>query len=453
MAIDFQCGKCGRSYNVTDEWGGKRVKCKQCGSPINVPRGDASPPAELDVFGFAEMEREAPSVSTSASVLPPRGSASQEPVSPKLKAKKAAKSKSKENTGRPIMAFGGTAGTIFLIVLAVLRGYNRYEKSQARNTQQAAVSANVPEAVESTNTVVVGRPPTAPSATPVRPVAPQAMPSFSRPSEPIEIVQGVTFQQITILGNASGGQLPPGHRGTLWLYLPVGSRTEHSLPCVLITGAGSRLIHGMSLGEGDRPEHIPWAQAGFAVVAFELDGPWPEDQNQNESSVRQAIKAFLDAQAGLTNASVAIEFALTQVPAINPRRLYAVGHSSAATLALVFAEHEPRLAGCVAFAPAVDVAAHSPPESQRQIALAVPGADQLFTRYSPLTNELSINCPLFLFYAGDDEARFSTQIPQFAARLKAAGKQVTLSSVPTGGHYESMVNQGIPLAIKWVQSL
>ena len=159
----------------------------------------------------------------------------------------------------------------------------------------------------------------------------------------------------------------------------------------------------------------------------------------------------MNAEAGLLNARVAVEFATTQVPAVDPKRLYTVGHSSAATLALLVAENDPRIAGCVAFAPAVDTKAIIPPAAQQAIAQVVPGGDQFFTRFNPRLNESKLTCPLFLFYAEDD-ARFE-EVRELGVRLQASGKKVTVSSVASGGHYDSMINEGVPRAIEWLKSL
>jgi dienelactone hydrolase len=260
------------------------------------------------------------------------------------------------------------------------------------------------------------------------------------------------FSEIHLTRAQAAGPSQPGHGGKLWLYLPGGQHAPKSLPCVLIAGAGSNLITGMDLGDGDRPEHLPHVRAGFAVLAYELDGALPENANQDMQAFARSSAAFLNAQAGLINARVAIEYATTQVPSIDPKRLYAVGHSSAATLALLVAENEPRIAACAAFAPAVDIRAHSPPPAQSAIAQLVPGADQFFTRFNPGANESKINCPLFLFYA-DDDARFASQVRELGVRLQTAGKKVTVASVASGGHYDSMINEGVPRAIEWLKAL
>ena len=54
-------------------------------------------------------------------------------------------------------------------------------------------------------------------------------------------------------------------------------------------------------------------------------------------------------QAGLANARTALEFALAKVPKLDAKRIYVAGHSSAATLALLFASHEPRIKACAAW--------------------------------------------------------------------------------------------------------
>ena len=118
---------------------------------------------------------------------------------------------------------------------------------------------------------------------------------------------------------------------------------------------------------------------------------------------------------------------------------------------MLFAEHEPRLRSCVAYAPVDDI-----PQHFRRLGmidmmdvLNSSGFGSLFTRYSPRTNEAKLDRPLFLFYAQDDGS--APDIAAFGDRLKAAGKPVTVSTVPTGGHVQSVARDGIPAAIAWLQ--
>jgi dienelactone hydrolase len=243
-----------------------------------------------------------------------------------------------------------------------------------------------------------------------------------------------------------------GHHGKLWLYLPAGEHTPRSLPCILIAGAGSNLITGKHLGDRDRPEHLPYVRAGFAVLAYELDGALPDGTKPGEQELARCVTAFANAEAGVVNARVALEFAKARVPAIDPARIFAVGHSSAATVALLIAEQNRWVAACVAFAPATDLAIDYPPKAEQQLARDIPAASSLFDQYNPRSGEVKISCPVFLFYA-DDDARFAAQVRELGERLAAAGKEVTTVHVPTGGHYESMIQVGVPRAVTWLKEL
>jgi dienelactone hydrolase len=444
MAISFQCSHCQRSYTTSEQLAGKTVKCKQCGQPVKVPSASAPAPSDVDVYGLSEIDHGERQEPAATNVLPPRGFAPVDAGAPKPKAKKPASKKPKEKSSSSAGLFGGVGGTIAVLALLALRIYFRYDRNQARQARQnnQAAATAFPQAL-----------PTFPAnGGAAQNVGPWTMPKFPQPPPPTQIEPGVMFSEVPIQRAQGAGPPQPGHGGKLWLYLPSGQHAAKSLPCILIAGAGSNLITGMDLGDGDRAEHLPHVRAGFAVLAYELDGALPENSNQNMQALARSSTAFLKAQAGLINARVAIEYATTQVPSIDPKRLYTVGHSSAATVALLVAENEPRIAGCVAFAPAVDVKKNFPPEAQQAIAQLVPGADQFFTRFNPSVNESKIGCPLFLFYA-DDDARFASQVRELGARLQAAGKQVTVSSVASGGHYDSMINEGVPRAIEWLKAL
>ena len=259
------------------------------------------------------------------------------------------------------------------------------------------------------------------------------------------------------LGPTGGYYQPPGHGGTMYLYLPPGQHPVGSLPCVLITGAGTTLLHGYEFYEGpdesgDSQEFIPYAKAGMAVLAYELDGQI-DDVDKTEA---EGFAAFKSACAGLVNARNALEYVLARVPEVNPRQIYVAGHSSAGTLALLFAEHEPRLAGCVAYAPCSDVerriGREMPGFVLRLQEMEMPGLTDFVVQSSPRTHESRLNCPLFLFHADDDSNVPSSESRNFAARLTALGKDVTHKTVPSGDHYDSMIEEGIPAGIEWIKS-
>ena len=138
------------------------------------------------------------------------------------------------------------------------------------------------------------------------------------------------------------------------MYLPADRHETRSLGCVLIGPAGSQLVHGMQLSESDQAEHYPYAQHGFAVVAFEIDGALPSESPW-DAEYREAYTKFIASAAGVANARVALKYAKTEIPEVDPDRIYVAGHSSAGTTALLCAEHVEGLAGCIAYAPCSDL--------------------------------------------------------------------------------------------------
>ncbi|MDZ7620781.1 MAG: prolyl oligopeptidase family serine peptidase [Patescibacteria group bacterium] len=261
------------------------------------------------------------------------------------------------------------------------------------------------------------------------------------------LLPGVLFSELR-LGIPSG---TAGERDRLSVYFPPGDHAPRSLPCVLIAPAGSNMLSGMALSEGDQAEHTPYVSAGFAVVAYELDAPI-DLENCTVPEARQAMRRFGAAQAGLVNARNALDYIAHRLPEVDSNRIYAAGHSSAGTVALMLAEHEPRIKGCAAYAPCSD-----PEERYRsdgiQLRMALPGAFELLAHWSPRNNEEKLHCPLFLFHARNDSNVPYQETADFAQRLQQLGKQVTFESISSGDHYDSMIQHGIPRGTAWLCTL
>lgn len=257
---------------------------------------------------------------------------------------------------------------------------------------------------------------------------------------------GLGAKTEVFFGDGSGYGKPAGSNSRLWVYMPDAKPQPSSTPCVLICGAGSTLMTGMKLSDGDEAEHQLFLRAGFIVVAYELDGP--SDDNAPEP---KSYQAFRDSNAGLANAQIAIEYVLSNIPEVNPKQIFSAGHSSAGTTALLLAEHEPRLAGCVAFAPCTDLKARIPAALVRTMSFRFEGLAEFLVRSSPRTHEMRIQCPVMLFHAADDSNVPIEESRAFAARLQSAGKDVTIKEVATGGHYQPMIDSGIAAGAAWIK--
>jgi dipeptidyl aminopeptidase/acylaminoacyl peptidase len=258
-----------------------------------------------------------------------------------------------------------------------------------------------------------------------------------RPIQP-----GIQFREATL----QRGNIPM----KVWYYQP--EKAEGKLALVLVPPAGSTLIAGMDLGDGDRPEHYPYAKAGFAVASFEIDGHVPSAPPPTEAAMIKGAREFRDSQAGLDNAKAALDFILAKVPNIDPNRIYIAGHSSAATLALLVAEHDARIKACAAYAPCTDVEARLAP-GLADLNRALPGYGEFIRFSSPKTHADKLKCPVFLFHAKDDTNVPVSQTTDFAAQVKKSNPNVTLVVVPRGGHYESMLDEGIPKGIAWLKQM
>ncbi len=392
MAISFACENCGKGCKVGDELAGLTGRCGGCGHLMAIP-------------------------------------------------------------GRPVVPTGGREGSSFgrLVVIAVvglvvLGALARLFLPAIRAARQVEQERADAEARARSRPLRPGVMP-AREASPAGDAGP-SLPSFPGPGPGREIAPGVMFHEV-VLGPADR---PAGQGGKLWLYLPAGEHADGSLPCILIAPAGSNLLTGNDLGDDPLdPERLPYVRAGFAVLAYELDGALDSggDKPPAFPVLMAAMRRFLAAKAGLANAGVALEYLLAKVPQVDPERISAVGHSSAGTLAVLFAEHEPRLESCVAFAPALDLEQRFGAEAVAQLKRA--GVGDLAVRYSPRADEKKLACPLFLFHARDDSNVPVAESEAFAARLQGQGKSVTLELVDDGDHYQSMIDQGIPRAIAWLK--
>lgn len=303
----------------------------------------------------------------------------------------------------------------------------------------------------------VGGPPiVAGAATEPFPLATIGVPIFPELGTP-STVPGTQVSLFDVsLASVNAGSVLPGAAMRLRLYLPPGNHAERSLGCVLVAPAGTNLLVGNNLDSDDyHAETLPYARAGYAVVFYSLDGGLAgEMESASDAQIAEGYRKFAAAHAGLVNARNALEFVLARVPQVDPQRVFSAGHSSAAVLSLLFAEHEPRLKGCIAYAPASDVETRlADAVNNRGVQRLLPGVTDFVKRSSPRTHMASFRSPVFLFHAVDDSNEPIATSQRFARDLQQLGKAVTFEQAQRGDHYQSMIDQGIPKAIEWLRRL
>jgi dienelactone hydrolase len=279
-----------------------------------------------------------------------------------------------------------------------------------------------------------------PKATPHKgPKKPSAGPASPFPplATPRELTPDILFYDMRLKGTR------------LWIYRP--KKAKGRLPLVLVAPAGTRLVHGVGLGKGDLPEHLPYVRAGFCVVSYSLAGAIPE--KAKDAQFIGAIRAFLAAKGGLSNARVALEYALARLP-VDRKRVYAAGHSSAGVIALQWAAFESRIKAVAAFAPCTDIPKRLTPKWLKTMEAA--GAKGVFAfcrRMSPLVLAPRIKVPVFLLHAQDDRNVALADSIAFVQTLQKTNKRVAFIPLDSGGHYQAMIRDGIPRAIQWFKAL
>jgi len=403
MSISVTCPECFMEFAVPERFAGKKIKCKSCGAAIPVPApGAAAEADDLEDFGPA----------FSPPGLPPR------PDQIRPAASAPARAKKKKTSVWAWVA--GIAGGAVLAILLCCGGISLWWRSV---TTSVAVSdfPDLPDFGDPTTTFPVGMIP---------------VPKFPDlgPAAPVGDA-GVQVHHVD-LGPVAGNEGWPGMKMTMRVYLPPGDHPARSLPCVLVAPAGTTLLSGMALDDADyHDETLPYAEAGMAVVHYSLDGD-ESDAPPEGNPLKAPYLRFRASCAGVVDTRNALEFALAKLPMVNPKQIFAAGHSSAGTLALLAAEHELRLAGALAYAPATDVVGRMEGAEDLPPALAgifFPQMKEFLTQSSPLTHVSSTKCPVFLYHSKHDDNTKSSDSQTFVDKLKAAGKDVTFVLSDAGG--------------------
>src|SRR5262245_38673314 len=133
-------------------------------------------------------------------------------------------------------------------------------------------------------------------------------------------------------------------------------------------------------------------------------------------------------------------------PRLDPNSVFVAGHSSAATLALTLCARLESLRGCVAYAPDVDLI-RSRGEIADMLEPYVPGERAFLASISPIELVDQIRSPVMIFNARDDDVVPIAEIENYARRAERAHVTLRRVVVDHGGHYTSMIEEGIPAGI------
>jgi dienelactone hydrolase/ribosomal protein S27E len=436
MAISVRCPSCERDYQVRESFAGRSVPCKSCGAVFAVPRSSKSaaavnvvefedPPAGKDDYDAYRPKRPAtrpgrrPAPAARPVAAAPRPSAPRRRSSPRRRS-------------------GPPKGLAILMV--VLAGISVVVASSLAIYKFAWKRSKGADPADPRDGFAVAK---------------AKVPSFPDLPAPRVLQPSGARVFFVDLARQPGNGNGPGERMKLRVYLPPGNHPPKSLGCILVAPAGTTLLHGNDMDDdNDHAETLPYVRAGYAVVFYSLDGPLNDPRRSTDAEAAAAYREFKAAKAGVLNGRNALEFVLAKLPQVDYERIYCAGHSSAGTLSLLLAAHEPRIKGCIAYAPATDLEQRlkqvvDDPASRR----AMPGLRDFVKRSSPKTHAEKIGCPIFIHHSRDDANEPFQSAESFVRRLRSYRKNVTFSISIRGGHYRSMLNPGIPRAIAWLKDL
>lgn len=453
----FTCPNCAKTLQVADHHAGKQIRCPSCQT---VVRATATEPKMVQ----AELVKARPVASKpAASAAPSRSASAAKPAaSPQVPPPPAdflgidlgqlpspqapvqgsqawqpprpPRKRSSQSWKKPLQ-FARTGG-IFVLVLVISivgRRWIRQLDLASSFTGGSPVGSQSEFSQSQANAV--------------------SLPNFPDLGQPRPLGD-VNLYTVDLRTTNSSSQ--PGARMRMRVYVPQAATEAKSIACVLVAPAGTNLLYGNDIDSGGyHDETLPYARAGMAVVNYSLDGPLADlesftSERQMLDAMSLAYKQFSAAHAGVTNGRIALDFVLAKLPQVDPAKIYCAGHSSAATVALELAAHEPRIAKAAAYAPITDLTKRLHEfVAEPALKTVFPNLMTFLIENSPVKHVHDLNCPVFLFHARDDsnEPWFGTKA--YADMLSHERKDCTFVSVNRGDHYDSMINEGIPKAIDW----
>jgi dienelactone hydrolase len=257
-------------------------------------------------------------------------------------------------------------------------------------------------------------------------------------------------QYIVSLPVAAG---QPGHASDVRVLLPSnhsnGPAADKKIPALIFNGPGAFLFSGMSLTDGDIDPMIRYAQAGFAVIGYATDGCQPDfDREPSKQELEAMVRAYVASKAGLINATRALDYALEKFPEIDPDQIYAIGQSSGGKQALLLAQHDDRIRGTVAFAPACRMDMGSSVAVSR-----IASQDALFlleevNRSMPIVHAKHTKTPTMLVYSQRDRVVRAAEV---LAMAEAIGEDVDVIEVDCDSHGQ-VPNAGFQDSLEWLSA-
>jgi dienelactone hydrolase len=252
------------------------------------------------------------------------------------------------------------------------------------------------------------------------------------------------------------------HVSRLLVFMPTNS-AKPKLPCVFVAPSATAPLYGQTIDEETVVywHYINYARAGYAVIAYDIDGYIDTIDRINETTlvtqpdklVIDSLKAYKASDAGVLNAKLAIDYAVARIPQIDPDAMYSVGADAGGTTALIVAATDRRIKAAIAYSPTTDVPKQYSSLVEK-ISKAVPGYKDFIDRSSPHRNIEKMNKPIFIFHDDRSTKTSLEDTTNFVELVKKKNQSISFShdrdkEFPSG---DDMTSTSINQAIEWLNT-
>jgi dienelactone hydrolase len=227
---------------------------------------------------------------------------------------------------------------------------------------------------------------------------------------------------------------PRGTYGSKFVVFLPTQPVKPKLPCIFIAPSGKKPLYGQTLEEMHHWEYLNYAKAGYAVVAYDVDGPIENMNEANEAALLERpsqltisrLKAYKSSDAGVLNAKLAIDYAIARIPQIDPDAIYTAGTGAGGTLSLMVAATDKRVKAAIAYSPQTNL-----PKQYSSlidtISKSVPGYKEFIDRSSPHNSIDKMTKPMFIFHDDRETATSLEDTTNFVESIKKNNSLVSLT--------------------------
>ncbi|WP_310489482.1 hypothetical protein, partial [Chamaesiphon sp. VAR_69_metabat_338] len=250
------------------------------------------------------------------------------------------------------------------------------------------------------------------------------------------------------------------HMSGFFIYIPTHP-AKSKIPCIFVAPSGTTPLYGQKLEPMRREEYIEYIKAGYAVMAYDVDGAIQDMSKANEEPllrdpdkiVTYRLKEHKASDGGVLNTKLAIDYAIARIPQIDPNAIYTGGTGSGGTIALMAAAADNRVKGAIVFNPVTDIPKKFP-RLIENISKVVTRYPEAIERFSPYQNALKINKPLFIFQDDISTMNSAEDTNSFIELVSKSNSAVTFfhTPVPPDFRYTIQPPAGNKQSIEWLNS-